>query len=178
MFMVSPITVRSWEEKGWLNAETTADGHRRYLQQEVERFAQERGLTLKPAPPSALQLLIVDDDQQLTAYLEELLLEVSPAVQTHVANDGFEAGLMIREFTPDVVLLDLRMPGMDGYQVCQRIKLDPALRAIRILGMTGYPSAENIERILAMGAEHCFSKPINTQELFRLLGVQRAHATN
>lgn len=172
LFMVSPITVRSWAEKGWLIAETTAGGHRRYARDELERFAMKRGLSMKPPARAELQVLIVDDDRQLANFLAEALQEVNREVKTRVAHDGFEAGLLVRQFMPDVVLLDLVMPHMDGFQVCQRIKADPALRAIRIIAMSAYPSAENVERILAAGAEMCLNKPIDVAALYQLLQLE------
>jgi len=179
LFMVSPITVRSWAEKGWLSAETTAGGHRRYARDELERFAVKRGLSMKPPARAELQVLIVDDDRQLANFLVEALQGLDREVKTRVAQDGFEAGLMVRQFMPDVLLLDLMMPHVDGFQVCERIKTDPALRAIRIIAMTGYSSAENVERILAAGAEICLNKPIDVAALYQLLQLEplSVHAT-
>lgn len=173
LFMVSPITVRSWAEKGWLSAETTAGGHRRYLQEEVERFAIKRGLKFKRDKRAATQVLIVDDDPELAAYLAVALQGAVKDMETRVAYDGFEAGLLMRQSIPDVLLLDLLMPHMDGFQVCKRIKSDPELRDVRIIAMTGHPSAENYERIMAAGAEHCLSKPLDLNELYKALQPQK-----
>ena len=79
---------------------------------------------------------------------------------------------MVRQFMPDVILLDLMMPNVDGFQVCERIKTDPVLRAIRIIAMSAYPSAENIERILAAGAEICVNKPLDVVSLYQLLCLE------
>ncbi|NOZ11020.1 MAG: response regulator [Gammaproteobacteria bacterium] len=173
LLMVSPTAVRQWAEKGDLNALTTPGGHRRFLPGEVERFARDRGLTLNPGNNGALRILIVDDDEQLMRYLVEVLNGFQNEAITETAGDGFAAGFKVREFEPHVVLLDLMMPGLNGFQVCHLLKTEPNTKAIRVIAMTGYPSPENIENILAAGAEVCLPKPIDEQVLIKHLGLNR-----
>lgn len=171
LLMVSPAAVRLWAEKGEIKALTTPGGHRRFLPSEVERFSTERGLTPISKEELKLSVLIVDDDIQFTNYLNKLLNIFDEKVDVDVANDGFGAGLKIREREPDVVLLDLMMPGLDGFTVCQRIKSNSITSDIRVIAMTGYPSAENVEKILLAGAEVCLPKPVDKDELLQLLGL-------
>lgn len=171
LLMVSPAAVRLWAEKGEIKALTTPGGHRRFLPSEVERFSKERGLVAIKKHKVKLSVLIVDDDIQFTNYLTKLLNKFSEKVEVEVANDGFGAGLKVREQEPDIVLLDLMMPGLDGFTVCQRIKSNSITSEIRVIAMTGYPSAENVEKILSSGAEICLSKPIDKNELLQLLGL-------
>jgi len=168
--MVSPAAVRIWVEKGELNASTTPGGHRRFLQADVDRFALERGLANKSASSKKLGVLIVDDDIQFAGYLEELLSEF-PVLNVDVANDGFDAGIKVRDMEPDVVILDLMMPSIDGFEVCQRLKSSPITSHIRVIAMTGYPSAENLKKALEAGAEVCLTKPLHRKDLFELLNL-------
>jgi CheY-like chemotaxis protein len=69
------------------------------------------------------------------------------------------------------MLLDLMMPGMDGFEVCSRLKADNATKNIRVVAMTGYPSDENVNRILAAGAECCLAKPLDREKLLAVLGL-------
>lgn len=165
LLMVSPITVRQWAEKGWLAASTTPGGHRRFAREEVETFARQRNLRAKRSSTAATRILVVDDDLQLADFLLEWLDSALPGCKVEIARDGFEAGQKVLVFQPEAILLDLMMPGMDGFQVCARIKSDPATRHVRIFAMTGYPSPENVTRILAAGAEQCFAKPLDLAEL-------------
>ncbi|MFQ5946274.1 MAG: response regulator, partial [Anaerolineae bacterium] len=64
-----------------------------------------------------------------------------------------------------LLILDLRMPGLDGFQVCKRVKEDPATRSIKILAITAYPENNARERILTMGADVFFEKPIPLEKL-------------
>jgi len=171
LLMVSPAAVRLWAEKGEIKALTTPGGHRRFLPSEVERFSKERGLTTLKKQNLKTSILIVDDDIQFTNYLNKLLSKFPTQVEVAVANDGFSAGLKIREQEPDVVLLDIMMPGLDGFTVCQRIKSNSITSEIRVIAMTGYPSADNVEKILAAGAEACLPKPVDKDELLQLLGI-------
>lgn len=169
LMMVSPATVRLWAQNGDLNALTTPGGHRRFLHNEVERFARQRGLTLNPSGGDGVRILIVDDDEQLLRYLVELLRGLSEKVVTETANDGFAAGLKILKFRPDVILLDLMMPGLDGFEVCRLVKSSPSTKAIRVIAMTGYHTPENVECIVNAGAEGCLPKPIDVQTLLDML---------
>jgi len=63
------------------------------------------------------------------------------------------------------------MPGMDGFEVCKQLKEDPRTRAIRIIAMTGYPTPENMERIVNLGAEVCIQKPFTNQVLLDTIGI-------
>ena len=82
-----------------------------------------------------------------------------------VAADGFEAGRLVATCRPEVVLLDLKMPGLDGFQVCRTIKADPDTSSTVVIAMTGYHSPETEARILECGAIRCFSKPVEPSTL-------------
>ncbi|MCK4950270.1 MAG: response regulator [Gammaproteobacteria bacterium] len=175
LLMVSPTAVRQWAEKGDLNALTTPGGHRRFLPAEVERFARKKGLTLNLTNTGALRILIVDDDEQLVRYLVGLLNGFQEEIVTETANGGFVAGLKIREFEPHIVLLDLMMPGLDGFEVCRQLKDNPATSAIRVIAMTGYRTEENVKRIIEAGAEACLVKPIEQDSLLELIGINQVN---
>ncbi len=112
---VSTETVRQWAKTGLLNAETTLGGHRRFSRDEV---LQKREQTKK----DNLRILIVDDDQQYVRFVEELVTGFGDHISTDRAFDGFEAGHKIDIFKPDIVLLDLVMPSINGIEVCRYLK--------------------------------------------------------
>jgi CheY-like chemotaxis protein len=93
-----------------------------------------------------------------------------------VAHSGYIAGNLIPRFKPDVVLLDLMMPGVDGFEVCRLIKQDLETRFIRVIAMSGYCSEENRIEIVSAGAEACLAKPFTIEELQRTLGFTTASA--
>ncbi len=162
---VAPVTIRLWAQENKLPFTLTPGGHRRFRQEDIDNFVNQH--MNKPAP--TLSVLIVDDNEEHAEFLSEYIHLMGKDINTAIAYDGFEAGQLIYEMKPELVLLDLIMPGMDGYAVCQRIKNNPATKNIRIIAMTGFSTPENIERILKAGAEVCLSKPINTQKLTEIL---------
>jgi len=172
LLMVSPITVRGWAARGLLRAETTPGGHRRFLRSEVERFLRERETTTLRERP--LKVLVIDDDDMHRGFLVEVLTTLDVPVEVESARDGFDAGRKLTDFAPDVVLLDLMMPGLNGFEVCRRIKTDPATRAARVIAMTGFPSSENLQRIVAAGAEIMLAKPIDMPLLIHSLSLSGA----
>jgi excisionase family DNA binding protein len=166
--MVSPITVRGWAQRGLLPAEVTPGGHRRFRREEVERFARRWNPAGNRGP---LRILIVDDDSLVVDFLRELLSDDEQPTVVESAADGFEAGIKVQSFAPDVVLLDLMMPGIKGTEVCRQIKQMPRHAELRVIAMSGYLNPENEAELLAAGAECCLSKPIDMALLLRRLGL-------
>lgn len=176
LLMVSPVTVRQWAQKGMLDAMLTAGGHRRFTYEEVERFAKERGLTLFRPENESLRILIIDDNDQFLSTLKDVIASINDEIEIETAKDGFSAGSKIHSFNPDVILLDIRMPGIDGIEVCRFIKETPATRSIRVIAMTGYPGNGVVEGALQAGAEKCLNKPFGAEELASALNIQMAEA--
>jgi len=108
-------------------------------------------------------ILIVDDNPQnvelLAAFLESLPVKIV------TASDGIEALRKVSEHSPDLILLDIMMPHMSGFQVCQRIKSDPKTRDIQILMVTALNELGDIERATECGTDDFVSKPVNKFEL-------------
>jgi excisionase family DNA binding protein len=176
LLMVSPITVRQWAQKGLLEAQTTAGGHRRFSRDVIEAFARERGIQL---PASQQRLLIVDDNRELNAYLAALFGAHVPDLEISSAYDGFDAGRQVQAHKPTVVLLDIMMPGIDGIEVCRSLKEDPDTGNVRVVAMTGYYTPELEKKILAAGARVLLKKPFASEEVLRECGFsQTSEATN
>lgn len=126
------------------------------------RLSQKRSLS---------SILIVDDDRQHAELLKNFINDLHFTADSYIAHDGFEAGQLLAQHHPDIVLLDVNMPGMDGFAVCQRIKQQADQQSVRIIAMSEYDTTENTRRILAAGAEHCLGKPIQLSRLAELLGT-------
>ena len=92
-------------------------------------------------------------------------------IAVEIARDGFEAGVKVESFRPHALLLDLMMPGMDGFEVCRRLRARPTLNHLRIIAMMGFPSTQNVERIMSAGADACLPKPLDPERLLAALGL-------
>jgi excisionase family DNA binding protein len=165
---VSPLSIINWVNAGRLPAFRTPGGHRRIRREDLIRFMRDNGIPL----PDELQdgtglskVLVVDDEESIRDVLAEHLTTRPNPYEVMTAADGFEAGRLVATFRPDVVLLDLKMPGLDGFQICRTIKADPDSSSTIVIAMTGYHSPETESRILECGAVKCFSKPIEPSKL-------------
>jgi excisionase family DNA binding protein len=168
--MISPVTLRHWALDGKLAFITTPGGHRRFAETEIARFAASHYQAIDADEQT--RILIVDDDTQLTGFLVELFAELPAALTIAVAHDGFEAGQKMLSFRPHKVLLDLMMPGLKGFEVCQHIKNNPLTRETHVVVMTGYNSPENIAQALQAGAAACLPKPLDKSQLFDVLALK------
>ena len=166
MLQVDPGSVANWIDRNLLKAYRTPGGHRRVSVEDLLDFVREHKIPvpaeLRESPP---HVLIVDDEPAVTKVISRAIVAVHPEYKVVVAHDGFEAGSLVATYKPEVVILDLRMPGMDGFEVCRRIKSQEATRHAEVLAMTAYPSEENTDRILACGAKICFEKPLDLDAL-------------
>lgn len=110
------------------------------------------------------KVLIVDDNAQnlelLEAYMEEL-----PEVATLTATNGLEALDKVATDRPDVILLDIMMPRMSGFEVCKQLKADPDTRDIPVIMVTALGEVSDIERARECGTDEFISKPVNRAEL-------------
>ncbi|NOQ14232.1 MAG: response regulator [Methyloprofundus sp.] len=171
MLLVSPITIRKWARDEWLHSEATAGGHRRFSLAAVERFAKERGMKVHQLDEAVTRILIVDDDEQFSGFLLELLESMPEKLDIKVVNNGFEAGSLVHEFKPHIILLDLTLPGVDGFMICKRLKAERMTKNIRVIAMTGFFTEERYQQIIQAGAETCLSKPIAIPILLEAVGI-------
>lgn len=168
---VSYNTIKNWIKRDMLSAYRTAGGHLRIRRDELERFAREHAIPLMDKGfATARRVLVVDDEDSIREALVELLSQYPERLDVHTASDGFEAGSLLESLKPDLVILDIVMPGLDGFKVCQRIRRSSHTKHAKILVLTGFPSEQNIQRITSMGADNCLAKPIDRKVLFDTIG--------
>lgn len=161
------LTIREALNKSRLNKKRKASEKelkKSYMRMET-RIRELDGELRKTAGNRILgkKILIVDDDLNIQKLLTKMLsLYQYPA---EAASDGFEAGLKVMEFKPDLIILDLFMPRMSGFEMCKRIKKNSATSHIKILIITGYDTQENKNRIMEAGADDYLAKPLK-KEIF------------
>lgn len=151
-------TIWKYVKSGELKASLTPGRQYRILNKDLELFMREKGMyPLAKYQPASKKILIVDDDSQIQKLLTKVLSVQK--YETAVASDGFEAGVKVTEFKPGLIILDLFMYWMDGFDVCKRIKENPLSSQIKILAITDYDTKENKDRILKAGADGYMVKP-------------------
>ena len=152
---VSRATMWKWVKSGKVDAFTTPGGHHRIRQEAVDRILNDKA-GAPPGERSAGTILVVDDAPGIRKIFKARLAKHGYRVIT--AENGFEAGTIIYREKPDLVLLDLFMEGIDGFEVCRTIKSDPILRHIKVLAISGVDIPEVRSRIIKAGADGFFSK--------------------
>ena len=164
----SPLSIINWVNAGRLPAFRTPGGHRRIRKKDLVHFMRENGI---PIPESLREgsglarILVVYDEANIRDVIAEHMSSRAHRYEVMTAADGFEAGRLMVTFRPDIVLLDLRMPGMDGFQICRTIKADPESTRAIVIAMTGYYTPETEARVLECGAIRCFAKPVEPSVL-------------
>jgi excisionase family DNA binding protein len=176
---VSPKTIINWIEAGHLKAYKTVGGHRRIKQEDLDQFLRDKGMPLpeEPKGEEKKKILVVDDDKIIVETIVQSLEEDEYGYEMISASDGFEAGLQVSHFKPDLLILDIMMPDINGYEVCQKIKLNPETKDIKIIVLSAYLNDEAFKQMKEYGADACFSKPLPLEQLkyevAKLLGLKK-----
>jgi excisionase family DNA binding protein len=165
---VTNAAVLKWIDSGKLPVFTTPGGHYRVLRNDFRSFLVQHGMFVDDGffgkSHSRKRILIVDDEPTVVDFIESAL-RLTGGYELATATDGFDAGQQVITFEPDLIILDIMLPGMDGFEVCTRVKTDPATAHVKILAVTGFATEENIQRMLHAGADDCLGKPLKIQDL-------------
>ena len=164
---VSSKTIINWIDAGHLKAYKTVGGHRRIKKEDLDRFLKEKGM---PLPEEAKveerrKILVVDDDKIIVETIVQALEEDEFGYDMISASDGFEAGIQVSHFKPDLLILDIMMPDINGYEVCQKIKSSPETKDTKIIVLSAYLDDEAFKQMKEYGADACFSKPLPLEQL-------------
>ena len=174
---VSPKTIINWIESGHINAYKTVGGHRRIKREDLVAFMEKQGI---PIPATELiaerkKILVVDDDAIIVETIVQALEEDENDYEVISASDGFEAGLQVNHFKPDLLILDIMMPDIKGPDVCKKIKSNDETKSTKIIVLSAYLDDEKFKEMKEYGADVCFSKPLPLpqlrQEVANLLGL-------
>lgn len=165
---VSKSSVLRWIQEGRLKAATTLGGHNRIQAEHLINFLNELGIpafemfqqTFVPVK----HVLIVDDDPDICALVKKGLSRLSAKMEFQIAHDGLQAGWKLSKFVPDLVVLDLHLPQVDGYQVCKLLRSEPTFKNTKILAISTYDQVKK-EKILGLGADYFLSKPFKLQDI-------------
>ena len=163
---VTPTTVIRWIEDGLIPAFKTVGGHRRVRREDLEKVCRDRSIPFNvPTGTEVGRILVVDDEPVVLELVRDVVKELSHKFEVEVAKDAFDAGRLVVAFRPQLIFLDLMMPGVDGFEVCARLKKDPATTNTEVIAITGYYTEANMERILNAGAAACLKKPLDVLEV-------------
>jgi len=139
------------------------------------KFMRENGIPTDALESGKRKALVVDDDQELVELIRDVL-EADGRFEVRVANNGFDAGMMVKEYHPDVIVLDVMLPDINGKEVCQRVRNDSSMDDVRIICISGMVERDKIDDLKAAGANDFLQKPFEVDTLMnricKLLDVE------
>lgn len=164
---VSSSAVKRWIKDGSLEAFQTPGGHYRIPRSSFANFLRRHQIPVAQSwiEHGTTRVLIVDDDARIHDMIKEFLEMQADSYSVETAADGYTALWKVGVFNPDIVILDLIMPDLDGFEVCRRLKTDLKTKEIYIIALTGYPEQENLRKIRESGADAVLTKPLRVEEL-------------
>jgi two-component system, OmpR family, response regulator RpaA len=144
---------------------------RRIPREALYRFMKDNGIPTDALESGKRKVLLVDDDTELVELMTKVL-EEDGRFEVRVAGNGFDAGMMVKEYQPDLIVLDVMLPDINGKEVCQRVRADPALEDVRILCISGMIEDDKIQELKLSGADDFLHKPFDIEELIDRMCAQ------
>ncbi len=149
---------------------------RRIPRDVLYKFMKENGIPTDALESGKRKALIVDDDVELVELITDALV-ADGRFEVRIANNGFDAGMMVKEYHPDIIVLDVMLPDINGKEVCQRVRSDSALDDVRIICISGMVEQDKIQELKLSGANQFLQKPFEVDTLIdnicRLLDIEQ-----
>ncbi len=137
---------------------------RRIPREQLYSFMKENGIPTEALESGKRKLLIVDDDEELVELMVDVFAR-DGRFEIKTANNGFGAGMLVKEFRPDLVILDVMLPDINGKEVCQRVRNDPSMKSVKIICISGMVEQDKIADLRAAGADDFMNKPFSVDAL-------------
>jgi len=153
---------------------------RRIPREALYKFMKDNGIPTDALESGKRKVLLVDDDGELVELMTKVL-EEDGRFEVRIASNGFDAGMMVKEYRPDLIVLDVMLPDINGKEVCHRVRADPSLEDVRILCISGMVEEDKIQELRLSGADDFLHKPFEIDYLIErmcsLLELEPASTT-
>ncbi len=137
---------------------------RRIPRDQLFLFMRDNGIPTDALESGRRKILVVDDDLDLVELITDVL-ERDGRFETRSVNNGFDAGMMVKDYRPDLIVLDVMLPDINGKEVCQRVRSDSTMDEVRIICISGMCEPDKIEDLKASGANEFLQKPFEAEVL-------------
>lgn len=144
---------------------------RRIPREHLIRFMKENDIPTAVLESGKRKVLVVDDDADLLELMVKFL-EDDGRFEIKVAQNGFDAGMMVKEYRPDLIVLDVMLPDINGKEVCHRVRADSSLEDVRILCTSGLVEDDKVAELKLAGADDFLPKPFELDALVDRMCVQ------
>jgi len=178
--------VLKWIKSSKLRAFSTPGGHYRVSAEDFRTFLEKYEIpideTFFRGGERKRTVLVVDDEPDIRDIVHRLLEELEPKLHIEEACDGYEAGIKIGSLQPDLIIMDVMMPKVDGISLCRSIRENPETQRIKVLAITAFPEQDNVKKMYDAGADLCLIKPLQFEhfrlEVMRLLNERSPGAAS
>ncbi|MDR1140945.1 MAG: response regulator [Planctomycetaceae bacterium] len=137
---------------------------RRIPRDQLFAFMRDNGIPTDALESGKRKILVVDDDRELVELICDVL-ERDGRFETKSVNNGFDAGMMVKEYRPDLIVLDVMLPDINGKEVCVRVRSDDSLEEVKIICISGMVEDDKILELRMAGANDFLQKPFETEKL-------------
>lgn len=141
---------------------------RRIPRDQLFHFMRENGIPTDALESGKRKVLVVDDDRDLVEILVDVL-ERDGRFETRSVNNGFDAGMMVKEYRPDLIVLDVMLSDINGKDVCVRVRSDKSLEDVKIICISGMVEEDKIGELKEAGANEFLPKPFETDKLIEMM---------
>ena len=153
---------------------------RRIPREALYKFMKDNGIPTDALESGKRKVLLVDDDVDIVEMINRAL-EEDGRFEVKIAANGFDAGMMVKEYRPDLIVLDVMLPDINGKEVCHRVRADQNLEEVRIICISGMIEEDKIQELRLSGADDFLHKPFDIEELIdrmcNLLEIEPASTT-
>jgi excisionase family DNA binding protein len=144
---------------------------RRIPREALYKFMKDNGIPTDALESGKRKVLLVDDDPDLVEVINKAL-DDDGRFEVRIAANGFDAGMMVKEYRPDLIILDVMLPDINGKEVCMRVRADTTLEDVRIICISGMIEEDKIQELKLSGADDFLHKPFMVEELIDRMCVQ------
>ena len=144
---------------------------RRIPREALYRFMKDNGIPTDALESGKRKVLLVDDDVEIVEMIHKSL-EDDGRFEVRIAANGFDAGMMVKEYRPDLIILDVMLPDINGKEVCHRVRSDNTLEEVRIICISGMVEEDKIQELKLAGADDFLHKPFDVDVLIERMCQQ------
>jgi excisionase family DNA binding protein len=174
MLNVSRQAVNQWIDKGYILSYRTPGGHRRVRRADLMGFLRERNIPVPDILQKTLnnqvneaqpRIMMIDDDEDFLVLMQQAILEQLPRAQVSLFSNAYDALVALGANPPDLLVLDLKMPNIDGLEVCRRLKSNQRTRALPILIVSAHESMQYRQTLNELGVTEVYPKSMSVLEI-------------
>ena len=137
---------------------------RRIPRENLFAFMRENGIPTDALESGKRKILVVDDDVELVELITDVL-DRDGRFEVRSVNNGFDAGMMVKDYKPDLIVLDVMLPDINGKEVCQRVRSDKAMDSVQIICISGMVEEDKVDGLRQAGANDFMRKPFEVDRL-------------